>query len=161
MKLSTYSSNIKSTALEKILGPSRMTVPEVSEEMGINKNTLYGWVRNSNNGEMSKKRRRSRSSKMDFQEKYRVILEFRALPEKDKGIWLREKGYKEEQLRLWEKEIDTALSQISLEPSKKIEKELRDTKKELTKKDKALAEVSALLILKKKLDLLMGEDSEK
>jgi transposase len=110
---------------------------------------------------MSKKRRRSRSSKIDFQEKYRVILEFRALPEKDKGIWLREKGYKEEQLRLWEKEIDTALSQIGLEPSKEIEKELRDTKKELTKKDKALAEVSALLILKKKLNLLMGEDSEK
>jgi transposase len=161
MKLTSYSSHIKNTALEKIQGPAGMTVPEVSEEMGINKNTLYGWIRKSENGEMSKKRRRSGRAKFGFQEKYRVVLEFRALPEKDKGVWLREKGYKEDQLKLWEKEIEAALSQIGVEPSKEIEKELRDTKKELAKKDKALAEVSALLILKKKLDLLMGEDSEK
>lgn len=98
---------------------------------------------------------------MGFQEKYKIILEYRALAESDQGIWLREKGHKEDQIKLWEKEIQTALSRIESDDSKEIEKELRDTKKELARKEKALAEVSALLVLKKKLDLLLNEDSEK
>lgn len=159
MKLTSYSPHIKQTALEKIQGPAGKSVSEVSEEMGINKNTLYGWVRNSETGEVSKKRR-SRRSKMGFQEKYRLVLEFRDLTEADKGKWLREKGYKEDQIKLWEKEIETFLGQTEAISSKEIERELRDTRKELVRKEKALAEVSALLVLKKKVDLLFGRDSE-
>jgi transposase len=158
MNLTSYSPHVKHTALEKMQGSARKSVTEVSEEMGINKGTLYGWLRRTENGNMRKKNRRS---KMGFQEKYRIILEYRALAESDQGIWLREKGYKEDQIKLWEKEIQTALSKIESEESKKIEKELRDTKKELARKEKALAEVSALLVLKKKLDLLLSRDSEK
>ena len=158
MNQANHSSHIKQTALEKMQGPSRKSVAEVSEEMGINKGTLYGWLKKSENGNMRKKMRRL---KMGFQEKYRIILEFRALADSDQGKWLRENGYKEEQIKLWEKEIQTALGKIESGDTKGIEKELRDTKKDLARKEKALAEVSALLVLKKKLDLLLSEDSGK
>jgi transposase-like protein len=163
MNLTSYSTNIKRTAVEKILGPSRIPVSEVSEEMGINKRTLYGWLKKSRNGDMNVNKRRSNNHKIRFQEKYRAVLEYKRLSEENLGKWLREKGYREDQIKLWEKEIETALDKIDTEPSGEIEKELRELKKELLRKDKALAEVSALLILKKKLNILMGveEDSEK
>ncbi len=43
---------------------------------------------------------------------------------------------------------------------KKLQEENRQLKKMLTKKDKELAEASALLTLKKKADLLWGKDED-
>ena len=163
MNLTSYSTNVKRTALEKILGPSKMPVSEVSKQMGINKRTLYGWIIRARNGDMNGKKRRSNKHQIQIQEKYKTVLEYKKLSEEDIGKWLREKGYREDQIKLWEKEIEVALEKIDTEPSREIEKELHVLKKELLRKDRALAEVSALLILKKKLNILMGieEDSEK
>lgn len=166
MKKSTnYSENIKHTALEKILGSSGMSIPDVSKEMGINKRTLYGWVYQSNNGDMTrKKKRKYNRRKVSFQDKYKTVLEYLRLSDNEKGKWLRENGFHEDQLKLWEHEIESTLNLIDTKPSDKINKEMQSLKKELARKDKALAEVSALLVLKKKWEMFLEsreEDSEK
>jgi transposase-like protein len=74
------------------------------------------------------------------------------------GEFLRERGVHLEELQQWRKQAEEALSSPSrrLAPSK----ELRDLKAELARKEKALAEAAALLILKKKADLFWGVEGE-
>jgi hypothetical protein len=44
--------------------------------------------------------------------------------------------------------------------TKELKRRVRQLEKELARKDKALAETAALLVLKKKLDTLMEEDGD-
>lgn len=162
MRQVKYSTHAKHTALEKILGPAGQSVGEVSAELGINKRTLYGWIQSAENGDMSKKKGRRGRRKFSFQEKYTAVLESRGLSEEELGRWLRQNGYREEQLKLWEQEIGAALNGIDEGPSRETEKELRELRSELNRKDKALAELSAIIVLKKKLKIFLDEtDSEK
>ena len=82
------------------------------------------------------------------------------MPEKETGYWLRKNGLKSEHLKIWEKEIlkMTTSTQYKNE-IKNLKKQNFELEKELKTKDKALAEVTALLVLKKKANaLFLGEE---
>ena len=148
-----HSTNVKEAALRKIFGPSKRRVPEVAAEMGLNRTTLYGWVRAARNGGMSKNRKQS-----GMPEKFSTVLEARSLSEEDLGRWLREKGHHADQLKRWEQEIASRLEQPADDNKRETERELRDLRKELRRKEKALAEMAALVVLKKKLESTFGEE---
>ena len=67
------------------------------------------------------------------------------------GKWLREKGLRSEHIEKWQHEMKKNLNpqkkNIELKEAKRRIKELE---RELNRKDKALAEMSALVVLKKK-----------
>lgn len=153
-----YSTEVKRTVIEKLLRPDGPTVPELSRDMDIPKETLYTWIQKAKNGTMSKTGKRK--PRFNLQEKHRLILEARSLKDEDLGRWLREKGLHESQLISWVEEIDTSLKNAGGRSG--CEAELRrknkDLEKELNRKDKALAEMTALVVLKKKLAELMGEE---
>ena len=158
-----YSPEIRETALQKTLGPNGRSIPEVGKEMGINIRTLYGWVSAAKHGEtvgvlVSKKK--SRKRKVDLVEKYSLLQEARVLSEEELGRWLREKGYHTGQLENWEREITSALNKQGGDVSRELKQENGVLRKELQRKEKALAEVSALLVLKKKFAALLGEEQE-
>ena len=76
-------------------------------------------------------------------EKYSAILDYEKLPEKEKGKWLRKHGIKKERLKLWQDEIFSNLQSLNDKEKKMSEnKKITELKKELDRKDKALAEAS-------------------
>lgn len=153
-----YSTEVKRTVIEKLLRPDGPTVPELSREMDIPKETLYTWIQKAKNGTMSQTgKRRPRFS---LQEKQRLILEARSLKDEDLGHWLREKGLHESQLIAWAEEINLNLEYTDGRGGRESElrRKIKDLEKELNRKDKALAEMTALVVLKKKLAELMGEE---
>lgn len=95
------------------------------------------------------------------EEKYSVVLEAESLCEEELGAYLRKKGLFESHLREWREQMVSALAKRS---SKKIPKssteqrKIRDLERELDRKDKALAETAALLVLQKKAQILFGAD---
>jgi hypothetical protein len=98
-------------------------------------------------------------------EKNKAVFEFDSLPAEKRGEFLRKNGIHEENLAEWRKQIEIALQPVkkSSQERKELGAEKEKVKKlerELHRKDKALAEVSALLILKKKADLLWGSEEE-
>ena len=151
-----YSPEIKKTALEKVLRPGA-DLKEISLEMNIPKDTLYFWQRQVQNGSMSQ-RNKSRKS---LQEKMNIVLEAGKLKDKELGLWLREKGLTESQITAWEKEITGALEHVDGKDKREAEHKgkIKDLERELRSKDKALAEMSALIVFKKKLDSLFGEEN--
>lgn len=153
----TYSTDVKRTMLEKLLRPDGSNVPALSEEMGIPKGTLYTWLNEARNGGMQRKRNGKQS--LNLQKKMSLVLEARGLRDEELGRWLREKGLHESQLSAWEKEIESFLNHSEDRGEReKLQQENKELKRELYRKDKALAEMTALVVLKKKLEALLGEE---
>ena len=88
-------------------------------------------------------------------------MEAAALPEEKLGRWLREKGLRSEHLEVWQEEMKKELDQQKKNQElKEAKKRIKELERELNRKDKALAEMTALVVLKKKLDALYGNGDE-
>ena len=108
----------------------------------------------------AQKTRTLRNSPEDGQ-KFNALLEAAALPEEKLGRWLREKGLRSEHLEVWQEEMKKELDQQKKNQElKEAKKRIKELERELNRKDKALAEMTALVVLKKKLDALYGNGDE-
>ena len=93
------------------------------------------------------------------QEKFKAVMDFDALTPEEQGAYLRREGVHADHIEMWREKM-----QKSLEPESSDKKSERgemiykilDLEKELARKEKALAEAAALLILKKKANALFG-----
>jgi transposase len=80
--------------------------------------------------------------------------------------YCRQNGYYVEDVKSWRDSCITANEQhkedsiVLREELNKEKKKAKDLEKEIRIKDKALAETTALLVLKKKLNLILGESEE-
>lgn len=99
-------------------------------------------------------------------ERFEHLVATADLDETALGVYCREKGLYSHQLNHWKEEFMTKdNSETKRQHSaelKSLKAEINRLQKELNRKDKALAETAALLILKKKADLLWGvpEDAQ-
>jgi len=94
------------------------------------------------------------------EEKLRLVLEASSLSEEGLGEFLRRNGVHEAQLQRWR---ETAFGALEAKPAKapsQQRQKIRELERELRRKDKALAEVTALLALKKKVELLWGDEDD-
>jgi len=92
------------------------------------------------------------------EEKLAAVLEAAALTEEELGAFLRSRGLHDAQLQQWRDQM-----LIGLEPKavKRAEsKRIHELEKELRRKDKALAETAALLVLKKKAQEIWGDEDD-
>jgi transposase-like protein len=149
-----HTPEFKRSCVEKLLLSKNRNAYQVAEELGVSKSSLYKWrseftVDNKTIPCLAKNW--SRSEKVD------AIIKVNNLVEPELGRWLREKGLRSEHLKLWESEVKKLPSQKEKEELKKAKLLIKKLQKDLSKKDKALAEVSALLILKKKADIFWEE----
>lgn len=153
------SDDFKKAAVKKFLTRGRRTVQEIANEIGVNQSTLYDWKRQfsliHDHAKQSKPHSRS------VMEKLKALKEYFELPVEKRGEYLRGNGLHEEHLTNWQNQIEEALSTSNRKTKEHIEliaekKKTNELEKELRRKDKALAEASALLILKKKADMIWG-----
>ncbi len=87
-----------------------------------------------------------------------ALIETGSMNATDCTAWCRKKGIFSHNLDQWEKD---ALSAMAPQATKaQTEKEIASLKKDLNRKDKALAEPAALLVLKKKVQEIWGEPED-
>ena len=104
-----------------------------------------------------------RPSERPVLEKLTLLLEGTALPVEKRGEWLRAQGLHTEHLSLYEQEIRQLMTDKEKRQRNEIIQLRKDNKileKELRRKNNALAEMAALVALKKKLEVIFGEDEE-
>ena len=97
------------------------------------------------------------------EEKLQVVLESSSISSEELGAFLRSKGLHESHLEQWRSQMLNGLhGKASLKKTKKNgqTKEVKELKRELARKDKALAEAAALLVLKKKAQAIWGDEDE-
>lgn len=94
-------------------------------------------------------------------QRFQALLETHAMPAMQLHAWCREKGLFEHQLKSWRDAFCTAPISDTRE-SKAALRELQVKhevlQRDLRRKEKALAEAAALLVLQKKFQALLGEE---
>ena len=167
-----YSSGLKARMIQRMSGRDPLSANKLSEEVGISQNTLSRWLREASGEKKVKKNgyvvpsAPMRPDDLPATEKLRLVMEASTLSEDELGKFLRRNGLHEAQLEEWRNKIQEAAVAALQKPKKGRRRKSPEAKKveqlerELHRKDRALAEVTALLALKKKLDALLGDEDE-
>ena len=92
------------------------------------------------------------------EEKLNAVLEYEKLEEEEqRGKYFRAKGLHSVHIERWKQEIIEGLKSSKLVKKDPRAKRIKELERELRRKDKALAETAALLVLKKKAQAIWGE----
>jgi len=161
-----FSQEFKEAAVQKLRSRGSRTVSSIRHELGISSSTLYRWNQEFATNDGMKRSSKKRPQERSMEEKLNAIIAFEKLPEDQRGEFLRREGLRSEHIQAWRAEI-AALGSNKKSQSERSElaaerRKSAQLEKELRRKDKALAETSALLVLKKKANLIWGsgEDDE-
>ena len=154
----SYSEAFKAKMLEKMLPPNNQTAYALWQETGVSAQTLCVWRKRACSVETMPKKRNKKS--WTAAEKLSLLGRAENLPDEELSAFLRTEGLHEAQLIEWRDETLEVMSAPRKKKGKKTpeEKEIAALKRELHRKEKALAEAAALLILQKKANDLWGEE---
>jgi transposase len=143
-----YKESFKTRMVQKMLPPNGRSASAVAEETGLPQPTLSRWLREAGTvGIMN-----IPAKKWTLVEKLRVLIEASRLDESRLGEFLRREGLHEALLTAWRVEVETALGDDGAKRGKRAAaaKRIKELERELRRKDRALAEAAAILVLKKK-----------
>ena len=164
-----YSEAVKADVRKRMSPPQRQSVARISEELGIHVMTLYKWRKAWRlQGEVvpaSEKEPEGWSAA----DKFTVVLETAGLNATELSAYCRQKGLYPEQVDRWRQASQDANEKpvLTMKEQKELEKlraqdqrEIKQLKQELRRKEKAMAEMAALLVLRKKWEAFCSEDAE-
>ena len=158
-----YSEKFKSKMVRKMASPGGPSANALSQDTGVHQSTLSRWLRQAGRVEGMKKRSQP-SRSWSAAQKLEAVLEAASLSEEDLGPFLRRKGLYRKDLEQWRGEMLKGLEQPKPRrrtSSKTPEgRRIRELEKELRRKDAALAETAALLVLKKKAQAIWGAEGD-
>ena len=155
-----YSKEFKEAIVKKLLSRGDKTISDFCGENSLKLSTVTRWQSKCANVSVMKNKRNK--SKYSAEKILKIISETYSLSAEDLGLYLRANGLHSNQLTEWRAEMLKLMSGPKIILNKKDERdvEIKSLKKNLRKKDAALAEVSALLILQKKANLLWPSPDE-
>ena len=158
-----YSTGFKNSVLNKVLPPENRSISEVSKETGVSDQTIRNWLKVIKDDNLLKSDSEISPESRNPSEKMTLLLEGRSIEPEKLGEWLRKNGLHTEHLTLWEQELRDKISDKDKQEKRQhneLKKKYKVLEKELLRKEKALAELAALLVLKKKVDSLWGDNED-
>ena len=164
MHYQRHSNQFKEAILNK-LSQSGLSVRKFAEQEGINLSTLYSWQKQFNTSGLKVSKVNS-TDKWSSEEKFAVVLETSTLSEVELSEYCRAKGLYPEQIKAWKQ---ACIAVNTTKPSKRKKqtpeqkadkKHIKELERELRRKEKALAETAALLVLGKKYDAYWKEKED-
>ena len=158
-ELARYGQTFKDRAVARLLPPESAPLEAVARDVGISADTLDRWRAQALAKPMAE-RAWTAAARLE------AVISTAALDETARGAWCREHGVFPQQLQQWRQSATQALAQpeearASPQQTKLDHRRIRELERELRRKDKALAETAALLVLSKKVEAIFskGEDA--
>ena len=164
--MAQYSEEFKESVVKKMMPPDNRSIPELSRETGVSDVTLYKWRDEARLGGRAVPGGSNESERWSSEDKFLIVAETLTMSEAELSEYCRKKGLYPEQVKGWKDACISANAGIARQ-TKELKAEIRKEKKigkrlekELKRKDKALAEAAALLVLQKKAQAIWGDKEE-
>ena len=160
-----YTDSFKAKMVQRLTAPNAITAMSLSKEVGVSQSQLSRWLRMARTvGPMTKDRPSDRVVQVSggarpASEKLRIVMAAAALGPDELGAFLRREGVHAAELEQWRAAAQAALENDRARPSSRGAegKRIKELERELRRKDKALAEAAALLVLQKKFHTYLEE----
>jgi len=161
-----YSPKRKEAVLRKMMPPYNRPIKQLAEEEGISEATLFNWRKQAREKGLLMPAGDSGPQGWSAQDKFAAVLQTAAFNEADLAEYCRKKGIYPEQLLQWRKACEKANdwdreANSRLKAEKKSDRQrILKLERELRRKEKALAEAAALLVLQKKAQAIWGDPED-
>ena len=156
--MAKYGQAFKDKVVARLLPPESATVEDVAQETRVSVSTLERW-RSESQSNPARGRDWTAASRFD------AVLTTAALDETSRNAWCRETGVYPQALGAWRDAATPALAapedvRATPRQTKADRRRIKELEREVRRKDRALAETTALLVLSKKLEAIFhkGED---
>ena len=156
--MARYGEAFRNRVVARLLPPESANVGLVAKEIGVSVQTLERWREDAQS-------RPARGRAWTAAGRLEAVVTTAAMNEADKSAWCRTHGVYPEDLAKWRASATTALAapeelRASPQATRQDRKRIKELERELLRKDRALAETAALLVLSKKLEAIFqkGED---
>lgn len=161
-----YSTDVKESIMKMLYSPNAPSLRTISRDFGVPKSTIQIWMKQA--GMMSSRQINSHDKDKYWspQIKLEAVMKSMSLNEEDYGEYLRKNGLYSSLVTQWKEKVLESLVNSNTRKNEVVKtdvnksSEFRNLQKELQRKDKALAEITSLLVLKKKADLLWADEEE-
>lgn len=153
--MARYGQAFKDRVVARLLPPESAPVAEVAREVGISEKTLQQWL-------IDAQSRPARERAWTAAARLEAVIATAAMDEASRGAWCRENGVFPQQLKQWRDSAVQALaapeeSRASPQQTKQDRRRIKELEREVRRKDRALAETAALLVLSKKVSAIFNE----
>jgi transposase-like protein len=153
--MKNHSTEQKTAIVNRFL-QSGLSIREFTEQEGIAKSSLYSWSKKFNSSGVQPMTKHTYSSEQRFS----ILLETATFSETQLSEYCRAKELYPDQIKQW-KQAFIQNDTKSIKPSDSGDKKrIKALEKELARKEKALAETAALLVLRKKFNAHFNLDEE-
>lgn len=162
----SYSKEFKESVIRKMMPPNGVSVLQLCKETGVSDVTLYKWRKEYRNRGIAVPGDNSKADGWTAEDKLAVVIETAGLNGAQLSEYCRSKGLYPEQIDQWQ---TAALSGYQRHAQAEKEKnryrqadrkQIKRLESELKRKEKALAETAALLVLSKKCEAIWGVSEE-
>ena len=164
--MARYSEEFKMSVIQKMMPPNNVPVSQLVRETGISDSTLYTWRKKVLSQGVPVPGDGKSPDQWTPENKLAVVIETAALNQAELAEYCRKKGLFVEQIEQWKaacvagfsaKADNHSKQRKALAEEQKADKTIiKKLERELQRKDKALAETAALLVLTKKAQEIWG-----
>ncbi len=168
-----FTPKFKQQAVEKTLkrGPG-VSFQAMASALGVGHATLHRWIVDARHsafdapeGELTMSQNNEKKPhEWSLEERFQLIVDCASLDKEAINKVCRKRGVYPHHIEQWRRDFLTPSAHSSARSDalelKKLKQEFSVTKKDLNRKNKALAEAAALLVLQKKVNALWGNDED-
>ena len=155
---SRYSQAFREQAIQKLLQRGDKTIPCIAEELNINVFTLKYWLRQYRPQTMTTNKTTKRPVDWTPVERFQALMASHGLEDEGLNAFCRAQGIFSHHLEAWRQDFINSTHKSAQESTdKSLRDENKQLKKDLQRKEKALAETAALLVLQKKFQAFWEE----
>lgn len=168
-----FTQSFKIQAVEKVLERANdVTIKDIADNLGVGYSTLGKWIvlaqkqqlEPLQDNKVHRMTKEKRPQDWSAEEKLNMVIACASLDEEKISELCRVQGIFPHHIKQWKQDFIsrqiTSAKESSTADYKTLRKENTVLKKELNRKDKALAETAALLVLQKKVKAIWGSDED-
>lgn len=155
-----FSEEQKRMWVKKFLSRGSKSIEVFCRENALSSTVIYKWINIYGRTDDMKPLAKTPQN-WTPEEKFKAVMAFDSLPVEEQGAYLRREGVHADHIEMWREKMQKSLEPESTD--KRTERgelvyKIQGLEKELLRKEKALAEAAAIIILKKKVDLIWGNE---
>lgn len=163
-----YTAAFRRRMIARMTGPRALTAAALAREVGISQPTLSRWLRDAGTframSDPTPERAKKSPAELSVEDRVRILGQAADASPEDLGALLRSHGLTTVDIDAWK----AALGGVGKRPRKprKTDAEVaaarrvRSLERDLARKNKALAEAAAILVLQKKVQALLEDEDD-
>jgi transposase len=164
--MARFNEDFKISIIQRMMPPQSESVITLAKETGLSEAALYRWKKSAKAKGIAIPSGKTSSERWSTQDKFSIVVETARMSEIELAAYARSKGLYVEQIQAWRDACMQANGGIAQQAgqlqknNREKDRQIKKLSQELRRKESALAETAALLVLRKKANAIWGDNED-